>query len=807
MACVSRLDAAPGSVYSSLHPMKAIITTTSLLGVLLAQASFADPMQSVIPDVARPLPLSAVRLTGGPLKHAQDLDAAYLLKLEPDRMLAYFRKRAGLQPKAEGYGGWDGDGKQLTGHILGHYLSAVSLMWSATGDSRFKERADYIVSQLKEVQDATGNGYLGALADGQERFAEVARGDIRSGGFDLNGLWSPWYVLHKDYAGLRDAYRLTGNKLALELEVKFAAWAEGVLSKLDDAQTQRMLNTEFGGMNEVLADLYADTGDRRWLALSLRFEHRAIVDPLKRHQDRLAGTHGNTQVPKLMGSLARYAYTGDTGDGFAAGFFWDTVAAHHTFATGGHGRNEYFGKADRLNDMVDGRTAETCNVYNMLKMERKLFALHPDIHYAEFQERALFNHILSSIDPEDGRTCYMVPVGRGVQREYQEMFHSFTCCVGSGMESHALHGDGIYYEAGDRLWVNLYAPSTAQWKSAGVDLTMTTSFPEGDNASLKLTLGAPRAFTLAMRRPAWAGEGFSVKLNGTAVTNLATPASYVELTRTWQSGDTVEVGLPKTLRLEPLPDNPRRAALLWGPLVLAGDLAPEQPEEGEGNRSGASKFTTVFLTAGQPVSQWVKPVEGKPGEFRAAGADKEVALAPFYRVQRRHYAVYWDLYTPQEWQKESEALAATEAKARLLAAATIAFAQPGEMQPERDFNFQGEETAPVRTMDRPGRRGSKWFSFDLAVDAAHPMAVIVTYNTDERKNCAFEIQANGVKLQDQTIERRTPEKDARFFDVEYTLPAEVVKDKTKVTLRFQAAAGSEIAGVYGVRAIRADAPR
>src|SRR5499426_149576 len=445
-----------------------------------------------VPDVARPLPLSAVRLTGGPLKKAQDLDADYLLKLEPDRMMAYYRKRAGLEPKAEGYGGWDGDGKNLTGHIAGHYLSAVSLMYAATGDQRFKERADYIVREMKEVQDKHGDGYLGALANGKEQFIEVSKGAIRSASFDLNGLWSPWYVLHKTYAGLRDAYRYTGSRAALEVEVKFAAWAEGILAKLDDAQLQKMLNTEFGGMNEVMADLYADTGDKRWLDLSHRFDHRAVLDPLARRENILPGLHGNTQVPKLQGHLARYAYTGDKIDGDAALFFWEVVAKHHSFATSDHGKDEYFGPPDKLSDPLDGRTAETCNVYNMIKMTRRLFALQPDVKYAEFHERALFNHILASIDPADGRTCYMVPVGRGVQHEYQGMLQSFTCCVGSGMESHALHGDGLYYESPDTLWVNLFAPSTAEFGAPGSRLKMDTDFPEGESAILKLALKAPK---------------------------------------------------------------------------------------------------------------------------------------------------------------------------------------------------------------------------------------------------------------------------------------------------------------------------
>src|SRR6266498_1293001 len=504
----------------------------AIVVVLITGLADAQQIKTVVPEVAHPLPLSAVRLTGGPLKHAQDLDAEYLLKLEPDRMLAYYRKRAGLEPKAPGYGGWDGDGRNLTGHIAGHYLSAVSLMYEATGDQRFKERANYIVRELKEVQEKNGDGYLGALAGGKERFAELAQGKIRSAAFDLNGLWSPWYTLHKTYAGLRDAYRYTGNRDALDLEIKFSAWAEGILSRLDEAQTQQMLNTEFGGMNEVLADLYADTGDRRWLALAGKFHHAAIVDRLAERKDILPGVHGNTQIPKLYGALKVYQYSGNETEGTAAKYFWDEVTQHHTFATGGDSRNEYFGQPDQLSNMVDGRTAETCNVYNMIKMARTLFSIQTDIRNADYHERALFNHILASQDPEDGRVCYMVPVGRGVQHEYQGKFQSFTCCVGSAMESHSLHADGLYYESGDKLWVNLYAPSIAEWKSAGVKLEVATDLPIGETATIKVTPQSSKKFTLGLRRPFWAGNGFSVKVNGSAIKTVGQASSYVEIART-----------------------------------------------------------------------------------------------------------------------------------------------------------------------------------------------------------------------------------------------------------------------------------
>jgi DUF1680 family protein len=786
---------------------------------------------------ARPLPLSSVRLLGGPLKRAQDLNARYLLQLEPDRMLAFYHERAGLQPKAEPYGGWDGDGRNLTGHIGGHYLSAVSLMWAATGDERFKQRADYIVRELQEVQDEHGDGYLSALEGGREAFGALARGDIRSAAFDLNGEWSPWYTLHKTYAGLRDAYRYTGSRTALDVEIKFAEWAEGILAGLDDRQIQQMLNTEFGGMNEVLIDLYADTGDDRWLDLSHRFEHIAFIQPLQRHQDNLAGKHGNTQVPKLIGSADRFAYTGNPADLMAASFFWDRVVQHHSFATGGHGKDEYFGPPDRLSERIDGRTAETCNVYNMLKLTRRMFSLRPDAHYADFHERALFNHIMASIDPEDGRTCYMVPVGRGVQHEYQNMMRSFTCCVGSGMESHALHGDGIYYESGDRLWVNLYAPSTAEWSGAGVRLAVDTIFPEGETAALALTLQEPREFALALRRPYWAGDGFSVRVNGQLVSEAVVRAegagdseggrryydwpyvasSFVELRRTWRSGDTVEVTLPKSLRLEPVPDNPRRVSIMWGPLVLAGDLGLERARgsvEGEGTEPPAK--VPIFVAAEQEVSSWLRPTGDTPGRFRtdgvgrepdAVGRPQDVTFVPFYRLHRRTYSTYWDLFTPAEWEEQRATYAAEAERRRRIEAATVAYLEPGETVFEREFNYQGgDDTRPQRMLGRPGRRGGSWFSYDVPVDPAHPMTMILTYYSGDRRGtpAEFEILIDGRRVAEQ--EQRLTE-PPRFFDVEYPLPAELVGGKDKVTVRFQAKQGSQIATVFGLRMIRADAER
>ncbi len=803
---------------------------------LLAREPVVSPTERAKEALrARPLPLTAVRLTGGPLKHAQELDAQYLLTLEPDRMLAYYRERAGLARKAEPYTGWDGGGRNLTGHVAGHYLSALSLMWAATGDQRFKQRADYIVRELKEVQDQHGDGYLSALEGGRKAFGALARGEIRSAAFDLNGEWSPWYTLHKTYAGLRDAYRFAGNRSALDVEVKFAEWTERILSGLDDHQIQRMLNTEFGGMNEVMVDLYADTGDQRWLNLSYKFEHRAFIQPLQRHQDDLGGTHANTQVPKLIGSLDRFVYAGAPADLVAAGFFWDQVVQHHSFATGGHSTDEYFGPPDHLSGRVDGRTAESCNVYNMLKLTRRLFSLQPDAHYADFHERALFNHVLASMDPEDGRTCYMVPVGRGVQHEYQEMFRAFTCCMGTGMENHALHGDGIYYESGDRLWVNLYAPSTADWAEAGVRVAMDTTFPEGETATLTLTLRASRAFTLALRRPYWAGDGFTASINRQPVA-LPTPeqleeaggrrrsqyattdqaSSFVAFERTWRTGDAIEVTFPKALRLEPLPDNPRRVALLWGPLVLAGDLGPETERELGGQNRREPPKVPVFVAADQPVASWLKPAGGTPVRFRSMGVGREpderaqsrdVDFAPFYRLHRRTYSTYWDLFTPAEWEAQKAKYIAEAEQVRKLEAATVAWLQPGETLFEREFNYQGgPDATPQRIQGRPGRRGGSWFSYDVPVDAAHPMTLVLTYFSGDRRAMPadFEVLIDGQVVASQTLRLSDPQ---QFYDVEQVVPRELIQGKAKVTVRFRAKEGSQIATVFGLRMIRGDAER
>lgn len=788
---------------------------------------------------AHPVPLGRVRITGGPAKQAQDLDVRYLLSLDPDRMMAYYRMRAGLAPKAQPYAGWDGDGHNLTGHIAGHYLSAVSLMLQATGDARFKQRADHIVAEMKAVQDKHGDGYLCALVNGREAFGEVSKGEIRSKAFDLNGMWSPWYTLHKTFAGLRDAYRHAGNETALDVEAQFAAWTEGVIAPLSDEQVQDMLNTEHGGILEIFADLYADTGDRRWLALSRRFEHHAFTDALKRGEDNLNGKHGNCQIPKLVGAAARYGYTADAGDLMGASFFWDTVVRHHTFASGGHGREEYFGPPDALAAIVDGRTCESCNVYNMLKLTRRLFSFHPDPYLADFQERATFNHVLASIDPKDGRMSYMVPVGRDEQQEYQDMQESFTCCVGTGMENHALYGDGLYYEAaegpaspeGDRIWVNLFIPSTADFTVGGVKLAMDTTFPDGDDATIRLSMPEARKFTLAIRRPHWAGDGFKVAVNGqdlpqpplaslapgaaggrpVPVRSGMPPAStYVEIARTWSNGDTVTLVLPKSLSLQPTLDDATVTAINWGPLALAGDLGPRRERREE--RTGTPAPVPMLVAAGRPLTDWLAPAQ-TPGNFVArdvsrvaddpASAPKDWELAPFYRTFERRYSLYFDVVTSEEFERRAAARAAERANREKLEAVTVSFVEPGRRESERDRHYQSDpaDRRPERVQGRSARSGPGWFSYDLAVDPSAPMTLVVTYyNPDGQPPAAGDFQ---IIVDGSSVGRFAPRADAAgFWDAQYPIPTALSAGKSTVTVRFEASVNGRIVPVFGVRMIK-----
>lgn len=598
----------------------------------------------VIPFRVLPFELTDIKLLDGPFLHATELNVKTLLNFEPDRLLSKFYSEAGLKSKAEHYLGWENE--TIAGHSLGHYLSACAMMYQTTGDKRFLERVNYIVDELKIIQDDDGEGYIGAFPNGKRVLEEeVAKGDIRSQGFDLNGIWVPFYTEHKMMAGLRDAYRLCGNSKALEVEKRFVDWLYGIVTPLNDEQVQKMLRCEHGGISETLADLYADTKDEKYLRISKIFYQKAFLDPLKEGKDILPGKHCNTNIPKLIALARIYELTGDTSDRKAAEYFWQTVVKHHSYVTGGNGNEEYFGPEDKLRNRLGEGTTESCNVYNMLKLSEHLFEWEASARVADYYERALFNHILPSQNPENGRVTYNLSLEMGGYKNFQDPFE-FTCCIGTGMENHSKYGKNIFYHNDNELYVFQYIASVLTWKEKGIILTQKTTYPEEQGSLFEFSCEKPEKLTLQIRYPSWAKNGIEIKVNGRLKRITQQPGSFVAIERTWKSGDKIEVKIPFSIRLETMPDDSNRVAVMYGPLVMAGDLGPVND-----SASKDTMYVPVLMTENRDPSAWMKPVEGKPNTFVTVntGRPRDVEMKPFYSTYNRRYSIYWDIFNENEW--------------------------------------------------------------------------------------------------------------------------------------------------------------
>ena len=594
--------------------------------------------------------LGNVRLLEGPFLDAQRRDLDYLVSLQPDRLLHNFRVNAGLEPKAPVYGGWESEEPWVNirchGHTLGHYLSAVSLMYASTGDARMKQRADYIVDELQRCQKAGTTGLVCAFPDGATQLENAVAGRPFIG--------VPWYTMHKIFAGLRDAHLHAENAAALDVLAKLAAWTAAATAPMNDAQFQRMLDTEHGGMNEVLADVSALTGDKRYLALARRFSHEALLAPLADSRDPLDGLHANTQIPKAVGFQRIYELTGDERYGRAARFFWRTIVDHRSFVTGGHGDNEhFFPPSEFAKHLPSAKTMETCGTHNMLRLTRMVFQDMPLGGIADFYEHALYNGILASQDPESGMMTYFQATRPGYVRLYHTPEQSFWCCTGTGIENHAKYGDSIYFHDADAIWVNLFIASTVRWSEKGLSLRQTTRFPEIASTRLEVTADQPVRAVVKLRQPGWC-PGMTVRVNGKRVDGIAGDNHYLPVDREWRTGDVLEIDLPMTLRVEPLPGTTDLVAFVYGPIVLAGRLGREGLAPGSqiivneresGNMLKAD--VEVPMLAGDPATLTSRVTQDAqdPLTFRTKGIGRphDVELAPFYRLAHERYNLYWRL--------------------------------------------------------------------------------------------------------------------------------------------------------------------
>lgn len=759
---------------------------------LLAGSLTMTPNALPVPK-AQPFALSEIRLTGGPFAHATKVCTDYLLEVNPDRLLHSFRKHSGLEPKGAQYGGWENSG--LAGHTLGHYLTACAQHYAATGDVRYKQKVDHIVDELVECQKNRPDGYISAIPDGDKKWAEIRKGDIRSGGFDLNGMWSPWYTHHKVFAGLLDAQALAGNQKALGVAEKFADWAIWETEPLNDEQWEKMLGCEYGGMNESLAELYNRTKKEKYLTLARKFYDHRVLDPLAEEKDSLPGKHSNTQIPKIIGLARLYEITGNERDRKTAEFFWSQVVNHHTYAMGGNSNHEYLGPPDKLSDRLSTNTAETCNTYNMLKLSRHLFAWEPRANVADYYERAYLNHILASQNPKDGMMTYFVPLASGSHRRYSNKWFDFTCCHGSGMENHTKHADSAYFHHGkDKLWVNLFMPTELNWKEAGVKLKQETNFPFDPKVTLTVDEAKGGEFEMNIRHPYWATTPIDIKVNGKVAAKSATPSSFTALKRKWKKGDKVEFTLPMTLRTQPMPDNENRVALMYGPVVLAADLGPEDK---------AAPRIPVLVDDNKPLTAWIEPVAGQPLTFRTKGAGRpnELTLKPFYGIYDDRYAVYFDRFDDAGWHRLEAEYRAEEQRVKELEARTLDYVRIGEMQPERDHKLKSERNDVRESNGRSFRTplGNGWFEFEMKVDGEKPNDLVMTYWGSDRSNPTFDILIDGQKLLTETLPERKPNV---FFDASRPIPEEMTKGKRTVIVRIQAVEGKAASAVAGARTVR-----
>lgn len=775
------------------------------------------PTNAVAPRIApkvQSFALADVRLLDGPFKHAQQLDLEYILSLDPDRFLHSFRTNAGLEAKAPIYGGWESQG--IAGHVFGHYLSALAMMYQATGDARLKEKLDYSVDEIALVQAKNGDGYASAIPDGRAMFNDLKTGNGRA----LQRGWVPWYTMHKLFAGLRDAYVLTGNEKAKECLIKLSDWAIDTTKNLSDEQWAIMLSQEHGGMNETLADVYAITGDTKYLDVARHFSQRALLDPMSEKRDILNGWHANTQIPKVIGFERIYELTGDQKYGDAAHFFWQTVINNRTFAIGGNSDHEHFFEPNDTSKHLSADTAENCNVYNMLKLTRDFYQVEPSESWMAYYERALFNQILSSQDPVKGGFNYLNSLKPGGFKVYSNPTTAFWCCVGTGIENHAKYGDTIYFHDDNALWVNLFIASQVKWAQKGLTLTQNTRFPDTDSTEFRLTLAKPTRFALNLRHPEWA-SGATLKINGKAQTVVGAPGSYEKIDRTWKNGDVISWQLPMRLHSEPLHASPKQRAILYGPIVLAGDMG----REGLDKISDYVDVQTVYsnypappvpaivtTTNWETSNDWTKNLQRVPGPSLAfearglaqttEGKETTLQLIPFARAQHIRYNVYWDTLSPQEWQAKRDALAAQDAPKRDLVARTVDEFRPNEQQSETDHALKGTGTNSGDFGDSKWRdaRDGGFFEFDLKPASTGTTQLVVTYWGSDGGNRNFDILVDGQVVATQKLNNDKPNE---FFDVIYPLPIALTQGKNKLTVRFQAKPGAMAGGVFNVRTLRA----
>ena len=785
-------------------------TIITLTLVSLLQTFHIRAQETLYPNE---FPLDEVTLTGGQFKHAMELNIQTLLEYDTDRLLEPFLTEAGLTPKGKRYANWDG----LSGHVGGHYLTALAMNYEATGNTECESRMDYMLAELKKCQDKNGNGYLAGIPDGKYVWQELKKGNFGP----FKKAWVPWYNIHKTYAGLRDAWLYGQREEAKEMFLKLCDWGITVIDALNSSQIQQMLDIEFGGMNEVYADAYQITGDTKYLEAAKKFTHNVLFNSMKNGVDNLNNLHANTQIPKAIG-FARIAalYPSATDYAKAAEFFWDRVVNYRSLALGGNSRSEHFPTKEGCKEYVTSREGpESCNTYNMLKLTEDLFRIDPQEKYIDYYERALFNHILSTQNPDNGGYVYFTSARPRHYRVYSAPNEAMWCCVGSGMENHGKYGQMIYTHKDNELYVNLFIPSDLNWAEKGVELEQTTNFPDADNSTITIKKTNGESFKLMVRFPIWAHSGeYSIKVNGEDVPVTTQPGSFVTIDRVWNAGDKIDINFPMHMSMEAMPNVPEYVAFLYGPILLGAKTGSEGldgliADDGRwahianGPLEPLNTAPTVEGKTDTLLSKFIKVDQDQlaftaPTLFPDQPQYKKLVFEPFARIHNSRYMMYWLTLSPDEYNVVMSELASGEKEAIELDERTVDKIATGEQQPDADHKEKGENTYTGTHKDefyRDAREGG-YFSYEMATGGETDLELMVRYWGDEFGSRTFDILIDEQVIATEDISGKW--KKAEFVDVTYPIPSELVKGKTYVTVKFQARPNNYAGGVFYLRMLK-----
>ncbi|MDA6070645.1 glycoside hydrolase family 127 protein [Flavobacterium sp. AC] len=677
-----------------------------LLGLFIGSSAVAQ---------MQPFNLSEVRLKDGPFKNAQDVDLKYIFALNPDKLLAPYLMASGLPVKADRYGNWESIG--LDGHIAGHYLSALAMMYASTGNIELKNRLDYMVSELAVCQEKNGNGYVGGIPQGKIFWDRLHNGDIDGSSFGLNNTWVPLYNIHKLFAGLNDAYHYADNEEAKDILIKLGDWFIELIHPLSYEQIQNILKTEHGGINESFADLYIITKDKKYLETAEKISHLALLNPLLKKEDKLTGLHANTQIPKVIGFEKIAVLSGNKEWSDVAEFFWKNVTQKRSVAFGGNSVGEHFNPTDDFSSMVKSNQGpETCNSYNMERLSKALFLDKNDVSYLDFYERTLYNHILSSQHPQKGGFVYFTPIRPNHYRVYSQPETSMWCCVGSGLENHSKYGELIYSHTNNDVFVNLFIPSVLQWKETDIQIEQTTKFPFENNTDLVLKLKKAKTFSLNIRCPQWA-ENFEISINGKSQKIEAKPSDYVVLKRKWKSGDHIRVKFKTSTHLEGLPDGSNWSAFVNGPIVLAAktsakDLDGLFADDSRMGHTASGKYYPLdqAYTLVGDKADYIKKLK-ELGHMRFSLDSLE--LEPFFEVHDARYQMYFQNYSKEQFKEKHDVLKQQEIDAMAIESKTVDKINCGEQQSEVDHFYKGKKSNSGYDDGKSWRSTRSFISYQL----------------------------------------------------------------------------------------------